>query len=188
MNLRELVGKFIVFEKDPGLTPDAEIVSPAVTSTPLPSSASGVLQESNLDLSDIYHQAGLSPVPFTAEQALITLNSLPQELKPETKQQVLNEMLQAKSAALGTHLTVVIEDAKAKVNALTAAAEEISRQAADFIATTRTEIADLEEQIEEKHKAVEQVQGQEQELTKVCLAEVERLKTLLRAFVRDAKP
>jgi hypothetical protein len=182
MSLRDLIGKFIVLDEMKPSQPtggEPPGTMPASSTSPLPPATSSAI---DLDFSDIYRQAGILPAPFTAEEALKALSALPKELFLDANRDALKAMLQAMSRARGTPPESVVDDAKRKVEALTATVEEFKGQVADFAAKAEREIATFQEQIEEKRKAIDQAQGQEQKLTEECQSEAKRLTDLLQFF------
>lgn len=190
MSLRDFVKsdflkKFVDFEEEGSRSAKGEVRSSArSSSTPLPSPPAPppTSPTSDFDVSDIYRQMGISPAPFTAEQARELLDRLPEELTFDLKRQVASQVLRAKTATLSMPPTAVVEDARRKVDALNGAVERISGQVADFISTTEDEITHLQEEIQEKHKAIEEAQVQEQQLIQVCRLEAERLRAVLEFF------
>lgn len=208
MSLREVVEKFVVFERSSPRAPAGEIPaqappaasitppkspppaasSPAVAPPAPPVRAPGEPQGVDGEFAAIYRQAAISPVPFTAEQALETLSALPVELPHETKRQALKGVLQAMSKTLGTTPEAVSEDAVRKVGALTASIEGIAKQVNDFIAATDGEIATLQEQILERRKAIEDARRRGQELTQKFRNEADRLSVVLQFLGADAGP
>jgi hypothetical protein len=184
MSFRDVLGKFVVFDKKEPDPPVEEGASPS----PTPSSSSAELPAGDFDLSGIYLQAGIQVAPFTAEQALDTLASLPKEFGPETLRQGLKDVLQAKTKPLGVTPESVVEDAKRKLDTLNAAFHSLPNQVTEFITTSESEIARLTEQIEEKRKAIEQAKQQQQEFNQKCQIETERLTKLLQLLGQVKEP
>jgi hypothetical protein len=58
--------------------------------------------------------------------------SLPKELSPETQRQVFKELLRAKGAPLGVPPEAVMEDARRKIDVLSASVKGIPEKLADF--------------------------------------------------------
>jgi hypothetical protein len=175
MSFRDVLEKFVVFDKkeaDPSaekaLAPVAPSAGPPSTAPP---SSSTERPDGDFDLSVIYRRAGIPVAPFTAEQALETLASLPKEFGAETLRQGLKDLLHAKSVTPES----VVEDAKRKLETV----KSLPGQFAEFITTSESDIARLQEQIDEKHKAIEQAQRQQHELDQKCQLETERLAKLL---------
>jgi len=196
MSLRDVVEKFVVFERksDPvnaAVGPSrraAPVSPPAVPPSPivsLPARPGPVLVEDEngrIALAALYARAAIPAAPFTAEQALETLSSLPVELPLETRRQALKGVLQAMGKTLGTTPEAVVEDARRKVGALEAAIEGIGRQVATFSVAAESEIAALQEQILERRKAIEAARENERELSGKCRAEADRLAVVLQFF------
>jgi hypothetical protein len=163
--------KFVVLEKRSADVPTPETRADSATPSSPPASAPA----GDFDLTDVYRQKGISPLPFTAEHALDLLSSLPKAFRGETKRQGLIDLLEENS----TSPAAVAEDARRKIDALTAAADSLPGAFADFIADTQNEIAKLEAAIQEKREAVETAQVEGEKNAQQCRAEAERLKTLL---------
>jgi hypothetical protein len=166
MNMRELAAIFFVpKESNSGTSSPEKGGDAANPSEPPPSPLAG-----DFDLSNIYREKGIPPVPFSAEQALDLLGSW---LRAETRGQGFSDLLKEKNPA------AVAEDAKLKIDALTAAAEHLPGEFADFIASTQNEIANLEAEIRDKREAIERAQAQGDQIAQLCRSEAERLKSLL---------
>lgn len=163
--------KFVVLDKRSADAPTTETRADSAT----PSSPPAPAPAGDFNLTNVYRQKGISPLPFTAEQALDLLSSLPKAFRGETKRQGLIDLLEENS----TSLAAVAEDARRKVDALTAEADNFSVAFADFITSTEEEIAKLEAEIREKREAVETAQVEGEKNAQLCRDEAERLKTLL---------
>src|SRR5262249_49971663 len=134
MSFRDVVEKFVVFERKSGPASAAEgppgrVLAPAVPPSPIvtpPGRPEPALAEPGngaIGRAPLYGRAAIPAVPFTAEQAFETLSSFPVELPLETRRQALRGVLQAMGKTLGTTPETVIEDARRKVAALEAAVE-----------------------------------------------------------------
>jgi hypothetical protein len=183
MSLRNFFSKFVEFDEVDQVTPKGEVPLTVVSSnTTLPSSPPPA-SASNFSLVDIYRQQGISPVPFTAEQALEILAPLPKGLAPETKHQVLRDILQVNAISQAT----IVEDARRKVGALATATDGFKRTVADFIAQAERDITTLQEQIEEKRKSIGEAQSKEEQFARECQAEAKRLADFLQFFGGDTR-
>jgi hypothetical protein len=191
VNLRDLIGKFIVIEERKLVSPNGDLspvaVSPVDASATPPDPTLSPLAE-DFDFSAIYRQAGILPAAFLAEQALEILDSLPKELSSDTKNRAARELLLTKSTMAGVPAEAVGEDARCKVEALTAAAEGLAEQVSDFSTNTESDIANLQEQIVEKRRAIEQAQTQEKQIAQKCRTEAERLKAVAQIFSSSTGP
>lgn len=178
MSFREVLKKFVVFdETEPG--PPAE---PGASSVPLADPASAPSPASQLgdfDLADLYQQEGIPPAALTAEQALEILRTLPEGLSPEIQSQAFKDLLRKKGAPLGLSPETVVEDARRKINVLSASAKGMPEKLAEFVSSAEAEIASFEEQIRERKKAIEEAQEQQRQLNQKCHSEIERLTTVL---------
>ncbi len=187
MKLREVLGKFVVLGEH-GRHPPAPAGAAASSSprhdkaSPLPPAAPAPAapQAAELDLADIYRQAEIASVSFTAEQALDMLSSLPKGLPVEMQRETLETMLRVMSAKMDTAPASVVEDARRKSDALLTAIANISGSVSDFVASTESEIADVERLLSEKRQAIEKARSEEQRLTLGIRRETERLSGLLR--------
>lgn len=134
------------------------------------------------DFNAIYRQRGISPLNFTAEQALQMLAKLPLELPVETKRQTVRAMLDSISASLAVTPAALVEDAARKIEALNDSIDIGTKQANDCVSTTEAEIAVLKNQILERQRLVEEVRRQQDRLTREYRTEADRLATLVEFF------
>jgi hypothetical protein len=136
----------------------------------------------------IYDQSGLPAVPFSAEQMLDMLNSLPLELPLDTKRQTVKVTLGSMGKTIGATPETIVADASRKLAALSAYMETLSRETAEFITTSELEIAALQAQIEEKRKAIQATQEKQAQARQMCDAESDRLDDVLEFFSLDVPP
>jgi len=186
MSFRDVLGKFIVLEKKPEspVESSSPLRLPAVAPSALPPSAPSpsapaAPQIEGFDLSDLYQQEGVLPATLTAEHALKILSSLPEGLSPEIQRQAFNDLLQKESTKLGVRPEAVLEDARHKIDVLTASVKGIPGQVADFVAAAESAIAHHEEQIREKRQAIKEAQEQQSRLTQKCRSEIDQLTVVL---------
>lgn len=144
--------------------------------------------DGKVDCSAIYQQSGLPSVPFSAEQMLDMLNSLPLELPLETKRQTVKVTLGSMGKTIGATPETIVADASRKLAALTAFMEALSKETAEFITTSELEIAALQAQIEEKRKAIQATQEKQAKARQMCDAESDRLDDVLEFFSLDVPP
>ncbi|PYQ55948.1 MAG: hypothetical protein DMF53_27050 [Acidobacteria bacterium] len=180
MSFSDVLKKFVVFDDDrpeprPTSVPDAPPVPPAGAASPSPAAP----QLADFDFADLYQKGGIPPAALTAEQALEILGSLPKELSPETQRQVFKELLRAKGATLGVPPEAAMEDARRKIDILSAEAKAIPEKLAEFTSSMESEIENLEEQIRERKKAIDDVKEGQQQAIKKCHSEIERLTRVL---------
>ena len=140
------------------------------------------------DFSAVYEQASLPAAPFTAEQMLEMLASLPPELPLQTKRQTVKVTLGAMGKAIGATPESIVADASRKLAALAACAENVSKQTADFVAAAEFEIKALQEQIEEKRRGIEASKEVEARTMQSCNQESDRLDDVLEFFSLDIAP
>ena len=171
MKLRGVLEKIFVFdESSPGAS---QLNEPEKGANPgaLPSRAAAA----RFDLTEVYRERDISSEPFTAEQALALLEHLPTALRGPTKKQVLIDLLTDNR----TTPEAVAEDAQRKIGALTAEADDLTEESAEFVTATEQEIGRLEAAIREKREAIEQAKLTGEQSSEQCRTEAERLKTLL---------
>jgi hypothetical protein len=145
-------------------------------------------QDGKTDFALIYKQAHLPDSPFTAEQMLDMLNSLPQELPLDTKRQTVKVTLTSMGKTLGVTPETIVADASRKLSALNAYVEQLTKQTTEFVSSAEKEIADLLARIEEKRSAILAAKNQQSESTKLCSAESDRLDDVLEFFSLDVAP
>ncbi|MBV9866031.1 MAG: hypothetical protein JO316_11815 [Abitibacteriaceae bacterium] len=136
----------------------------------------------------IYEMAHLPATPFTAEQMLDMLASLPSELPLDTKRQTVKVTLGSLGKSLGATPETIVTDASRKLAALNAYIENLSKQADGFVTHTETEIAALQAQIEEKRKAILGARQKVQRMTQMCDQESHRIDDVLEFFSLDVPP
>jgi hypothetical protein len=144
--------------------------------------------DGKLDFGVIYKRANLPDAPFTAEQMLEMLASLPKELPLEMKRQTVKVTLSAMGKATGTTPETIIADASRKLAALSSYTEDISKQTADYVASATMEIATLQKQIDDKKKSIESVQQKQAQVVQLCTQESDRLDDILEFFSLDVPP
>ena len=144
--------------------------------------------EGKADFSPIYQQSGLPPAPFTAEQMLEMLASLPPELPLDTKRQTVKVTLNAMGKSIGATPETIVADASRKLAALSAYIDHLTQETANSAATAQQEIALLQAQIEEHRRAIEAAQQKQAQMRQLCDAESDRLDDVLEFFSLDVPP
>lgn len=144
--------------------------------------------DGKMDFTAIYQKAGLPLSPFTAEQTIDMIASLPAELPLETRRQTIRVTINAMGKAIGATPETVVADASTKLAALSAYAESVGRQTSGLLKTAEEDIAALQAQIEEKRKAMLEAQQLQAHVTTVCQAEAHRLEEVLEFFSLDVPP
>jgi hypothetical protein len=150
--------------------------------------APNVSADGKVDFGPVYQHSGLPAAPFTAEQMLEMLNSLPPELPLETKRQTVKVTLNAMGKTIGANPETIVADASRKLAALAAYIDHLTKQTADFAAGAQLEIAGLEAQIAQKRQAVESAQQKQTQMRQLCDAESDRLDDVLEFFSLDVPP
>jgi len=144
--------------------------------------------DGKVDCTPIYQQSALPAAPFTAEQMLDMLNSLPPELPLDTKRQTVKVTLASVGKTIGATPETIVADASRKLAALTAYVEHLSKDTAASVAAAEQEIAGLQAQIEEKRRAIQTAQERQSEARRLCDAESDRLDDVLEFFSLDVPP
>src|SRR5437016_1115538 len=140
------------------------------------------------DFSLIYQQSGVRAAPFTAEQMLEMLESLPSELPLETKRQTVKVTLNAVGKTNGATPETIVADASRKLAALTAYLDHLTKQTTDSAATAELEIGALQARIEEKRKAMTAAHLKQAQMRQLCDAESARLDDVEEFFRLDVPP
>jgi hypothetical protein len=141
-----------------------------------------------MDFTAIYRKAGLASSPFTAEQTIDMIASLPAELPLDTRRQTVRVMINAMGKAIGATPETVVADASTKLAALSAYAESVGQQTNGLLQNAEQDIAALQAQIEQKRNAMLEAQQLQAQVTTVCQAEAHRLEEVLEFFSLDIPP
>ena len=140
------------------------------------------------DFAAIYEHAGLPIAPFTAEQMLDMLNSLPPELPLSTRRQTVKVTLGAMGKSLGATADTIVADASRKMAALAAYSDSLTKQTAETVTAAQAEIAALEARIETQRQAITAAQQKQSDAARLCSAESDRLDDVLEFFSLDVPP
>jgi len=151
-------------------------------------STAPIAEDGVVDFAAIYQSAALPAAPFSAEQMLDMLSSLPPELPLDTKRQTVKVTLGALGKTMGATPETIVTDASRKLAALHAAVENLSHQTDAFVAGAEVEIAALQAQIEEKRQAMQAAKHKLVKLTQGCDVESHRLDDVLEFFSLDVAP
>ncbi len=144
--------------------------------------------DGSVDFEAIYRQASLPTTPFSAEQFLEMLASLPQELPLDTKRSTVKVSLNALGRTTGTTPDTIVADASRKLAALASYLDSLGALTKAQVATAEQEIADLQARIEDRRKAMQASQQLLFETTQRCTAETDRLDDVLEFFSLDVPP
>lgn len=140
------------------------------------------------DFAAIYRSAGLPTAPFSAEQMLDMLDSLPAELPLAMRRQTVKVTLGALGKTTGTTSDSIVADASRKLAALAAYAGNLGQQTKTQTAAAETEIAALEAQIADKRRAVAEAQATLTDAVQRCTTESDHLDDVLEFFSLDIPP
>jgi hypothetical protein len=137
------------------------------------------------DVASIYRAARITPPPFTAEEMLELLASLPSELPLAVRRQTMTVTLNAISKNTGATPSSIASDASAKIAALTSYVDNQAGQIARQTADADRRIAGLQAQIEEIRRSTETALQAQAQTGQMCAEERERLASVLAFFGYD---
>ena len=199
----------------PKLTPPAPITAPAQSSpqasTPSARTVEQIVREApgpNLDeikpsatiagtviddsgsvnFNAIYTLANLPNSPFSAEQVLELLATLPAELPIEAKRATVKVTVNAMAKATGVTADAIVADASRKLAALASYAKSYAEQANQFTTKADAEIAALEAEIQQRKRAIDEAKSKQAKMVQACTAESDRLDEVLEFFSLDVHP
>jgi hypothetical protein len=144
-----------------------------------------VLLDTKVDFLTIYQQASVPDAPFTAEQMLEMISTLPPEIPLGIRRQMVYSFLKAMGKTIDATSESIAADASRKIEALTTYTGNNSRKTAEIIAVAEKEIASMQARIEEKRNAIENAQGRLAQVIQVCQLESDRLNEVLEFFNVD---
>lgn len=189
-----------------GVAPRAKS-APAAQAKPTPKTADQIVRDTpgpNLDEikvpdtpakagaplqpSQIYEAAKLPASPFTAEQMLEMLASLPPELPLETRRATVKVTLSALGKSLGATPETIVADASRKMAALSAYNDHLARRTTEFVAREEGSIIEMQKQIEEKKQAIIEAKNSQSQAMQASKTEAERLDDVLEFFSLDVPP
>ncbi|BDI30947.1 hypothetical protein CCAX7_29980 [Capsulimonas corticalis] len=138
-----------------------------------------------LSFPEIYRQAGVPAAPFTAEQMLDMLSSMPASLPLDIRRQTIGVTLSAMGKAIGATPDTIVADASRKLAALASYADTVAAHTAAFTASADQEIAELQLEIDRKKRAIETARQNQIEVAQLCHNETDRLDDVLEFFSLD---
>lgn len=182
----------------PGAPTNAKTVEQIVREAPGPNldeikvpdaaAAQPLRPDGTVDFNAIYSLASVEGAPFTAEQLLELLATLPPELPLDARRQTVRITIQAMAKTVPVTPEVIVTDASRKLAALSAYEESYTKQANEFVASSESDIKSLEAQIEAKKAAITDAQQKQQSMNKACTDESDRLDDVLEFFSMDVAP
>lgn len=174
-----------IVKEQPGPNLD-EIKVPA--ETPAAPAEPVIRTDGSISFEAIYKLAQLPAVPFSAEQILDMLATLPPDLPLDTKRASIRVMLGAMAKNMGVTTEQIVTDASRKLAALAAYNESFAKQAEEYASRAELEIQGLEQQIAEKRRAIEGAKAKQTRMNSACVAEGDRLDDVLEFFSLDVPP
>lgn len=141
-----------------------------------------------VDFAAVYSRAGLTPVPFSAEQALEVIASLPADLPLSVKRSTVQATLSAMGKAMGVDTASVLADAGRKLAALSAYEDNLNHQAEQYVGNLNGQIEELEKQIASHKLAMERANQLLSHAVESCSTEANRLDDVLEFFTLDQSP
>lgn len=144
--------------------------------------------DGTIDFAALYAAASLPSVPFTAEQTIDMLGSLPATLPLEMKRQTVQVTLSAMGKATGVTSETIIADTSRKLAALSIYSEDFTTRSETFVTESEAEIAAMLQQVEERRSAILSAKQQQSHVRQVCAGEADRLDDVLEFFSVDVPP
>jgi hypothetical protein len=127
---------------------EPEVLPEPVAPTPvLVSLADAVSEEGDVDFGRVFQQYELPTAPFSAEQAMNMLQSLPRDLALRTKRVTVNTTLSAIGKVVGATPQDVVTDAARKKETLERYVESLGHEIDETSTNTQSEIERLEAEI-----------------------------------------
>jgi hypothetical protein len=160
----------------PVVSPPPSVPSPPILNLP----PSPIVANPGVDLPAIYQKYSVPATPFSAEKVLAMLSKL--RGKPLDTAREAVELAITVSDEPDVTIEKIIEDARAKISALAAFAAEISQSASVGIRDSQVEIAELQQKITEKQKAIDTERRRVAAVAQACQAESSRLDAVLQLF------
>jgi hypothetical protein len=169
-----------IVREQPG--PNLEDIKVSAPAEPVISS------DGHVNYGSIYRMASLPETPFTAEQVLEVLHSLPAELPIESKRATLKVTLSAMAKTTGVTPETVVADASRKLAALASFAQSYTDQANKYILKCQEEIKNLEAEIERRKMGISEATAKQSQMVEACQTESDRLDDVLEFFSLDVPP
>ena len=163
--------------------PNLDAIQVTASAAPL-----SIKPDGTTDFQAIYQHAGLPDAPFTAEQMLEMLASLPVELPLAVRRQTMKVTLGAMGKSIGASSDTIVADTSRKMAALAAYSDSLSQQISHLVMANQQEIAAMEAQIQEKRQAIAAAEKELAQVVRLCTAESERLDDVLEFFSLDVPP
>jgi hypothetical protein len=164
--------------------PNLDEIKPAAVSANIqPVDAQG-----NVDFIAIYGLANLPTSPFSAEQVLELLATLPAELPLEAKRATVKVTINAMAKATGVTPDAIVADASRKLAALAAYAKSYADQAGQYVSKAEAEIAALQAEILQRTSAIADAKQKQAQMISACTSESDRLDDVLEFFSLDVHP
>ncbi len=173
---------------DPELVSEPVIVPEPETAAPTPvlvSLADAVSDEGDVDFARIFLQYELPGTPFSAEQAMSMLQSLPRDLALRTKRVTVNTTLSAIGKAVGATPQDIVVDAARKKETLERYVESLGHEVDETSATTQAAIALLEAEIARHKDTLRSVTRKRSAATEVCRSRMELFDQVIHFFDYD---
>jgi len=142
----------------------------------------------NVNYAMIYVLANLPSSPFTAEQVLELLATLPADLPMESKRSTVKITINAMAKATGVTSDAIVADASRKLTALAAYSKSYADQVAQFTTKADAEITALLAEVDQRKRAIEDAKTKQAQMLDACAHETNRLDEVLEFFSLDIHP
>lgn len=144
----------------------------------------GAVGENSLDFAAIYVAAKLPKTQFGADEMLGVLSSMPADVPLQTKRVTVKAVLGG-MANMGASPENIVADASRKLAALQAFHGFMERKTNETMASSQTQIAELEHQIEARRQTMQNAQSELARVTQGCEGEADKLDQVLEFFSLD---
>ncbi|MBC8136562.1 MAG: hypothetical protein H8F28_11800 [Fibrella sp.] len=188
------------FLKDIGASPvaetpagfsDAVSIEPELIAEPVPptpvlvSLADAVSNEGDVDFARIFEQYEVPATPFSAEQAMNMLQSLPRDLALRTKRVTVNTTLSAIGKVVGATPQDIVGDAIRKKQTLEQYVESLGREVDETSANTQAEIERLQAEIAAHKDALRSLTRKRSAASEVCRSRMDLFDQVTHFFDYD---
>ncbi len=163
------------------------VITPRMGSDPA-GAASPVDSDGLVNFEALYTLGGVPAVPFTAEQALEMLRTMPSTVSEEVRQQIINATLAALGKSVGGTPEAIVADAIRKQAALQSFRQTRGDQLGELTSAAESKIAALQKEIAKSQAIIEAAKRQYAHLSENCRTEEARLDTVVDFFSDTPAP
>lgn len=165
-------------------TPEA-FTEPDTPAPVLASLADAVSDDGDVDFVRIFQQYELPTTPFSAEQAMNMLQSLPRDLALRTKRVTVNTTLSAIGKAVGATPQDIVTDAARKKETLERYVESLGHEVDETSASMNAEIERLQAAITQHKDTLRSLTRKRSAASEVCRSRVDLFDQVIHFFDYD---